>query len=81
MDEVRCYSDCEVEFVLIGNKKDLDYKREVLMMDAVKFAAKNDMRFGETSAKASGGPKDLENLKNIIRNFLVGKKKRETIKV
>lgn len=73
MDEVRCYSDCEVEFLLIGNKKDLDYKREILMMDAVKFAGKNDMKFGETSAKGNMGAKELENIKNIFKSFLLGK--------
>ena len=41
--------------VLIGNKNDLDEKREVRTEEGAQYAKKNDLIFFETSAKTAAG--------------------------
>ena len=49
----------EVIFALIGNKNDLNDKREVTFEEGEKFAKENDFLFHEVSAKTSDGFDDF----------------------
>ena len=49
----------EVIFVVVGNKKDLDDKKEVKSEEGEKFAKENNFLFAEVSAKTGEGFKEL----------------------
>ena len=55
----------EIVISLVGNKMDLESRREVLKEDAEKYADENNLLFGETSAKSD------QNIKSIFQT--VGK--------
>ena len=59
----------EVIFAVVGNKTDLDDKREVSSEEGEKFAKENDYLFAEVSAKTGDGFSDLfyKNLFERIR--------------
>ena len=57
----------EVIFVVVGNKKDLDDKREVKSEEGEKFAKENNFLFAEVSAKTGEGFKELFNQKLFER--------------
>ena len=48
--EIRNYAQDDVSKILIGNKCDLESKRQVTIEDAKRFAAENSMEYLETSA-------------------------------
>ena len=57
----------EVIFVVVGNKKDLDDKREVKSEEGEKFTKENNFLFAEVSAKTGEGFKELFNQKLFER--------------
>ena len=57
----------EVIFVVVGNKKELDDKREVKSEEGEKFAKENNFLFAEVSAKTGEGFKELFNQKLFER--------------
>ena len=57
----------EVIFVVVGNKKDLDDKREVKSEEGEKLSKENNFLFAEVSAKTGEGFKELFNQKLFER--------------
>eukprot|EP00827_Trimyema_finlayi_P001141 TRINITY_DN1395_c0_g1_i2.p1 TRINITY_DN1395_c0_g1~~TRINITY_DN1395_c0_g1_i2.p1 ORF type:complete len:175 (-),score=82.46 TRINITY_DN1395_c0_g1_i2:13-537(-) len=53
LHEIEKHASDQVNKILIGNKCDLQDKREVTMQEAEEFAKQNDMTYLETSAKTS----------------------------
>ena len=53
LDEVKNNSSKTITVILIGNKKDLEEKRQVTYEEGEAFAKENDLMFLETSAKTS----------------------------
>jgi len=53
LDDARQHSSSEMTIMLIGNKSDLESKREVSIQDGELFAKENGLIFLETSAKTS----------------------------
>ena len=53
LDEVKNNSSKTITVILIGNKKDLEEKRQVSYEEGEAFAKENDLMFLETSAKTS----------------------------
>ena len=53
LDEVKQNGSKEICIILVGNKKDLEDKRQVTTEEAEAFAKKNNMLFVETSAKTA----------------------------
>ena len=53
MDDVRTNSSKNVTVILIGNKKDLEEKRQVSYEEGEAFAKENGLMFLETSAKTA----------------------------
>jgi len=51
LNDARALSTLELVIVLVGNKTDLQEKREVTFLEASRFAQENDLLFVETSAK------------------------------
>ena len=51
MEEIDNYAQKNVNVLLIGNKNDLRDKRKISFKEGENFAAKNNIRFMETSAK------------------------------
>ena len=71
-----CYKDLLV--CLIGNKIDLEDKRQVSYEDGKKFAEENDMLFFETSAKEGN---NIQEIFSESVSILVEKKKKKEIKL
>jgi Ras-related protein Rab-2A len=61
MNDVQNYSNFPITIILIGNKSDLEDKREVSSKEAEELAQKNNITYIETSAK---------NCKNINKVFI-----------
>lgn len=62
LNEVNNYSNnSEIVIILVGNKIDLEYKREVTTDDGHKLAMKYGIYFMEVSAKSGVGIKDVFN--------------------
>ena len=59
IDDVRGERGNDVIIVLVGNKTDLDAKREVLASEGEEEAKKSDLMFIETSAKIGHNVKTL----------------------
>ena len=59
MDDVRGERGNDVIIVLVGNKTDLNDKREVTSQQGEEEAKKNNLMFIETSAKAGHNVKQL----------------------
>ena len=53
LDDVRTNSSKNVTVILIGNKKDLEDKRQVSYEEGEAFAKENGLMFLETSAKTA----------------------------
>lgn len=66
LNEVRAFTKPEVCIILVGNKADLAYMREVSQEDAVKYAAQQKIPYFETSALAS------TNVETVFEELLVG---------
>ena len=59
-------------WVLVGNKSDLRYKRNVTYEEADSFANENNMKYFEVSVKSGD---NMENLFNYIHSNLIGNNK------
>jgi hypothetical protein len=55
LHELRQHRGKDIVLILVGNKLDLEAKREVPLDDALAFADKNDLAFMETSALTDVG--------------------------
>lgn len=65
LKELRDYTDCNnVTIMLVGNKFDLDHRRQVSMEEAKSFAEREMLLFIETSAL------DATNVEEGSTNFL-----------
>ena len=53
LEEVKSHSNKDICIILIGNKKDLENKRQVTREEGEDFAKKNEIMFLETSAKTA----------------------------
>lgn len=59
LDEVKAHSHGKIEVALVGNKTDLEQRREVTTEDGEKFAKKNGFIFTETSALNGNGVNEI----------------------
>ena len=66
LNEVRAFTKPEVCIILVGNKSDLAYKREVPQDEAVKYASQQKIPYFETSALAA------TNVEKVFEELLVG---------
>jgi Ras-related protein Rab-11A len=66
LNEIRAFTKPEVCIILVGNKADLAYMREVPQDDAVKYAAQQKLPYFETSALAA------TNVEKVFEELLVG---------
>ena len=66
LNEVRAFTKPEVCIILVGNKADLSYMREVPQEEAIKYAAQQKIPYFETSALAS------TNVEKVFEELLVG---------
>jgi Ras-related protein Rab-1A len=75
INDVDKFIDKDYQKILIGNKFDLNYKREVTYEESVEFADSLDINYIETSAK------DNINIENIfmylVKNIYFKKEKKE----
>lgn len=72
IEDIRSNSDKDCIVYLIGNKVDLDDKREVSRMEAENFAKRNNIKYFETSAVQNNGVNEtFEKLINGINIFLM----------
>eukprot|EP01155_Anaeramoeba_flamelloides_P003211 Anaeramoba_flamelloidesa1061283_44.p1 GENE.a1061283_44~~a1061283_44.p1 ORF type:complete len:225 (-),score=40.59 a1061283_44:25-699(-) len=53
LEDARQHSSKDLKIMLVGNKLDLDYKREVSYEEGLTFAQEHNLTFVETSAKSS----------------------------
>ena len=60
IDDCKNYTHKNIQMILVGNKRDLDYQRSVEENDGKELAEENSMRFYETSALTG------ENVENIF---------------
>jgi len=65
LNEVRAFTQPEISIILVGNKCDLDYMREVPQEEAIKYAKDKNIPFFETSAL------DCTNVEKVFRELLV----------
>ncbi len=74
LDEVRQNGNSEMVIILIGNKCDLDQKRQVSKEEGERFAKENGLIFMETSAKTAENVEEafLETSKSIYENIQQG---------
>ncbi|KAH9051723.1 ras-domain-containing protein [Lactarius vividus] len=69
-NEMRTYVSGPVDKVIVGNKVDKDYQRQVPTAEAAAFAKKMGCRFVETSAKTAVGVRNAfrETVERIVEN-------------
>ncbi|KAM3135944.1 hypothetical protein pb186bvf_011934 [Paramecium bursaria] len=65
LQEIKTYSCDQIELVLVGNKCDLETKREVTVQEVQEYANQEKLDFFETSAKTG---KNVEVVFEIIAN-------------
>ena len=66
LNEIRAFTKPEVCIILVGNKSDLAYMREVPQEDAIKYATQQKISYFETSALAA------TNVEKVFEELLVG---------
>lgn len=66
LNEIRAFTKPEVCIILVGNKADLAYMREVMQDEAAKYAAQQKILYFETSALAA------TNVEKVFEELLVG---------
>jgi len=78
LNEVRTNSDENIKLILIGNKNDLDNKREVSYEEGKQFSDSNGFHFfTETSAKEGETPSSILNkAAEILYNYEIESKKK-----
>jgi len=78
LNEIRLNSDENVKLILIGNKNDLNDKREVSFEEGQEFAKSNGFNFFfETSAKEGDTPSEvLTKAAEILYNYEIESKKK-----
>lgn len=78
LNEIRLNSDESVKLILIGNKNDLNDKREVSFEEGQEFAKSNGFNFFfETSAKEGDTPSEvLTKAAEILYNYEIESKKK-----
>ena len=78
LNEVRINSDENIKLILIGNKNDLDNKREVSYEEGKQFSDSNGFHFfTETSAKEGETPSSILNkAAEILYNYEIESKKK-----
>lgn len=62
LDDVRQHANPNTTIILIGNKSDIDTKRQVSREDGEKFARDNGLFFMETSAKAGANVEEVRTM-------------------
>lgn len=74
LDEVKQNGNSDMVIILIGNKSDLDSKRQVSKEEGERFAKENGLIFMETSAKTAENVEEsfLETSKYIYDNITNG---------
>ncbi len=74
LDEVRQNGNSDMVIILIGNKSDLDSKRQVSTEEGERFANENGLIFMECSAKTADNVEEafLETSKQIYENITNG---------
>jgi len=70
LEEVRQNGNPDMTIMLIGNKCDLDARRQVSFEEGEKFAKENGLIFMETSAKTSFNVEEVKVELIIILGFL-----------
>lgn len=55
LKELRDHADANIVIMLVGNKSDLEHKRQVSKEEAIAFAEKHELAFIETSAQEGTG--------------------------
>ena len=65
LSEVRENASNDITIILIGNKNDLEDKRQVSIEEGESFASENNLLFLETSAKTSNNIAEAFNLSAI----------------
>eukprot|EP01125_Pyxidicula_operculata_P016165 TRINITY_DN5532_c0_g1_i1.p1 TRINITY_DN5532_c0_g1~~TRINITY_DN5532_c0_g1_i1.p1 ORF type:complete len:463 (+),score=77.81 TRINITY_DN5532_c0_g1_i1:54-1442(+) len=70
----------DIQFILVGNKSDLDEERSVSTKQAIKYATENHLNFLETSAKNGDNISEAFQilLQDIYRNILTTTRASET---
>jgi len=74
LDEVKSNGNSDMVIILVGNKSDLDSKRQVSTEEGERFAKENGLIFMETSAKTAENVEEafLETSKFIYENITNG---------
>jgi Ras-related protein Rab-2A len=70
LEEVRQNGNPDMVIMLIGNKSDLDQRRQVSTEEGERFAKDNNLIFMETSAKTAFNVEEVFNL--LVRYLYLG---------
>jgi len=74
LSEARQHANSNMTIMLIGNKSDLDHRRQVSYEEGAKFAKENDLIFLETSAKTAANVEEafIQTSKEIYQKIQEG---------